>query len=248
MGTTQKGSTAWLRHQIPRDRIWRIIDARDQVLGRLSTQIATILQGKHKAIYEDNIDSGDPVIVINARHVALTGRKSYKKEYIHHTGYPGGLRRVPIRRVMESRPKDVIRLAVRSMLPKNKLRKIWMSNLRIFLDAEHDHHAQNPVPVPPVHSGSRIGNGGPPTEAEMDHWWIQCLTDVPDDVLDDVVREVRAEIASETDGAKLGIAQLLHFEHGDDGSAVEADACQRYIRAAEQSLQQDPVIVPSRPL
>lgn len=246
--TRQRSSTAWLRHQIVRDRIWRIIDAKDQVLGRLAVQIARILQGKHKHTYFDNMNCGDPVIVINARHFALTGRKRFNKIYTHHTGYPGGLRQVPIRQVMRRRPTDALRLAVKSMLPSNKLRAVWLDNLRIYLDDEHDLTGVKPVPVPLAHCSKRIGAGGPPTYAELENWWTENLLHVPDELLSQVVGEVRAEQASanrNTVGA-VGLAQALEFSQGTDPSPEEVEVRSRYITAAEESLKHDAVIVPTQ--
>lgn len=236
-----------MRHQIVEDRIWRIIDARGQVLGRLATQIAHILQGKHKAMYLDNMFCGDPIIVINARHFALTGRKRFNKHYIHHSGYPGGLKRVPITRVMETRPKDAIRLAVKGMLPANRLRDVWLSNLRIYLGEEHDHHSQNPVPLPPAHCGPRIGLGGPPTYAELENWWTENLLDVPDRILNEVVAEVREEVKNSQGSSSrpVGLAQALELSAENELTVTEMDSYNRYIAAGEKALEENPVIVPS---
>ncbi|KAI0565840.1 large subunit ribosomal protein L13 isoform 2 [Gracilaria domingensis] len=236
--TTQRGSSAWLRHLVVRDRIWRLVDAQDQVLGRVAGQIARLLQGKHKPTYLDNINSGDPVVVINARHVVLTGRKSYNKLYIHHSGYPGGLKQVPIQDVMRKRPEHVIRAAVKNMLPRNKLRPVWMENLRIYMDDDHEHHAQNPVLVAPAHCGSRIGHGGPPTIQELETWWNDNIINESDQMLTKVVAEQQLN-------APQGLAQLLQYSDLDDASQQQVDARQRYIAAAEQALTQQPVIVPN---
>lgn len=245
--TRQRGSTAWLRHQVPRDRIWRIIDAKDQVLGRLAVQIATVLQGKNKPTYFDNMFSGDPVIVINARHIALTGRKRFNKIYTHYTGYPGGLRQVPIDQVMRRRPLDVLRLAVKRMLPSNRLRKIWLDNLRIYLDGQHDLSGVKAAPLPLAHCSKRLGEGGPPTYEELENWWAELLVHVPDDMLREVVDEVRAEFAAEAadEGSDpVGLAQVFEMSLSPDASAAEVDANVRYIAATKESLQGDPIIVP----
>ncbi len=123
---------------------WRIVDARGKVLGRLAAQVAHVLIGKHKPNYTPSVECGDPVIIINARHIRLTGKKLDKKVYRWHTGYPGGLREVSARRLMETRPEEVIREAVLGMLPKNKLRKRRARKLRIFADETHTHQAQQP--------------------------------------------------------------------------------------------------------
>lgn len=238
----QRGSSAWLRHHVVRDKIWRIVDARGQVLGRLAVQIARVLQGKHKPIYMDNMDCGDPIVVINARSFALTGRKKWNKEYVHHTGYPGGLKRVPIGRLMETRPEDALRLAVKNMLPSNKLRDVWLSNLRIFLDEEHDHESQSPVPMPPAHAGEVLGTGGAPTHAELESWWLDHLSLVPDPILDEVIAEVRSEQAANHE--HVGIAKVLDFDTGGDISVAEREASTAYVAAATAHAQENPVVLP----
>eukprot|EP00171_Calliarthron_tuberculosum_P015420 IDg15420t1 len=212
--------TAWLRHREPLEKVWRIADAKGQVLGRLATQISKVLQGKHKPTRLDNIDCSDPVVVINASHFNLTGRKKYNKEYIHHTGYPGGLKRVPIHEVMDKRPTDALRLAVRNMLPPNKLRAKRLRNLYIFPDEEHTFADYKPVPLPPSHAGKRLGTGGPPTELELEHWWLTHLTDVPDTVLNDVVLEVRNEAAKRP----TGLAEVLDLSAHAETSPARRDA------------------------
>lgn len=236
-----------MRHQVVEDRMWRIIDAKDQVLGRLATQITHILQGKHKPMYFDNIFCGDPIIVINARHIALTGRKRFNKHYIHHTGYPGGLKKVPIAQVMEKRPKDILRLAVKRMLPPNRLRDVRLSNLRIFLDEEHDHHSQNPAPVPPVNRGPRLGRGGPPTYSELESWWTENLLDVPDNILNEVVAEVRAERDGRPSRTKhrIGLVQALDFTAESDYTPEHRERIGAYITAAEKDLEEKAIIIPS---
>lgn len=236
-----------MRHQIVEDRIWRIIDAKDQVLGRLATQISHILQGKHKPMYLDNMFCGDPIIVVNARHFALTGRKRFNKHYIHHTGYPGGLKKVPIADVMEKRPKDALRLAVKSMLPANRLRDVRLSNLRIYLEDEHDHDSQNPVPVPPAHCGPRLGHGGPPTYAELENWWTENLLNVPDRILNEVVAEVRAELKDSqvSPSRPVGLAQALELSAENELTPAELESFNTYTSAADKDLRENAVIIPS---
>ncbi|CAN8072945.1 unnamed protein product [Agarophyton chilense] len=236
--TTQRGATAWLRHLVVRDRIWRLVDARDQVLGRVAGQIALLLQGKHKPTYLDNINSGDPVIVINARHVVLTGRKSYNKLYIHHSGYPGGLKQVPIQDVMRKRPQHIIQAAVKNMLPKNKLRQVWMDNLRVYMDDVHDHAPQKPVLVAPAHCGSRLGHGGPPTMQQLEIWWNDNIIQESDQTMQKIFAELQPT-------QPQGLAQLLQFSPDDDPSEAQIAARHSYINAAEQALSQDPVITPN---
>lgn len=123
---------------------WFVIDATDQVLGRLATRIATILTGKNKPQYAPFIVTGDHVIVINAAKIRLTGQKLDQKVYYRHTGYPGGLREVTLGRLLETRPEQVIHEAVLGMLPKNKLRKRYVGRLRVYRDEGHPHQAQQP--------------------------------------------------------------------------------------------------------
>ena len=123
---------------------WYVIDAADQVLGRLATKAATILSGKHRPQYAPFLVSGDHVIIINAEKVKLTGEKLDKKVYRWHTLYPGGLREVAARKVFETKPDRLIREAVLGMLPKNKLRKRLVKRLKIYLADQHPHAAQQP--------------------------------------------------------------------------------------------------------
>lgn len=233
--------TAWLRHREPLEKIWRLADARGQVLGRLATQISTILQGKHKPTYTDNMDCSDPVVVINARHFNLTGRKKYNKEYIHYTGYPGGLKRVPIHEVMDKRPIDPLYQAVRGMLPVNKLRAKRLNNLHIFPDEEHPFERFKPVPLPPSHAGERLGKGGPPVMYELEQWWLTHLTEAPDEVLDEVMREVHAEAPVRG----VGLAEVLAFESDAQVSDQQRDAVDRYIASVDAAELNNAVIVPA---
>jgi large subunit ribosomal protein L13 len=128
---------------------WFVIDANGQVLGRLATKIARVLIGKDKPTYTPFLDSGDHVIVINAERVKLTGNKIDQKIYRHHSGYPGGLKEIPIRRMLERRPEEVVREAVLGMLPKNKLRARRAKKLRVYAGSEAlaRHSGQTPQPL-----------------------------------------------------------------------------------------------------
>ncbi|MDO4665272.1 MAG: 50S ribosomal protein L13 [Actinomycetaceae bacterium] len=126
---------------------WYIVDAQDVVLGRLATTVANLLRGKHKPIYAPHIDCGDYVIVINADKVVLTGNKLDNKKAYRHSGYPGGLKAVTYRELMETHPERVITKAVRGMVPHNKLGRKQMTKLRVFAGSEHPHTAQQPEPV-----------------------------------------------------------------------------------------------------
>jgi len=123
---------------------WYVIDATDQVLGRVATKAATILTGKHRPHYAPFLVSGDHVIIVNADKIKLTGEKLDKKVYRWHTLYPGGLKAVGARKVFETNPEKLIREAVLGMLPKNKLRKRMVKRLKIYLAGQHPHSAQTP--------------------------------------------------------------------------------------------------------
>ncbi len=126
------------------ERKWYVIDAAGKPLGRLATQIATILRGKHKPIYTPFMDTGDYVIVINAEKVILTGGKEEKKVYYRHSGYPGGLKVIPYKKMKEKYPERVIRIAVKGMIPHNSLGRKMLKKLKVYRGAEHPHEAQMP--------------------------------------------------------------------------------------------------------
>ncbi|RCL64558.1 MAG: 50S ribosomal protein L13 [Bacteroidetes bacterium] len=126
------------------DKAWFIVDASNQTLGRLSTQIAIVLRGKHKASYSPHFDNGDNVIVINAEKVALTGKKWSQKKYLRYSGYPGGLRARNANEMLEKKPEAIVEKAVRGMLPKNRLGRALFGNLYVYTGSEHPHGAQNP--------------------------------------------------------------------------------------------------------
>lgn len=123
---------------------WLIVDAKDQRLGRLATRIADNLRGKTKPTYTPHIDTGDFVVVINASRIAVTGRKMDNKIYYRHTGYPGGLKQRTLSEMMDKKPEEVIRLAVKGMLPKNRLGRAQLKKLKVYAGPEHPHEAQNP--------------------------------------------------------------------------------------------------------
>ena len=125
-------------------RNWYVVDARDQVLGRLATRVAGILRGKHKPTYSPHLDVGDFVIVVNAKDVRLTGRKAEQNESFRHSGYMGGERLIPFERMIERHPDRVIRLAVKGMLPKNALGRQMLGKLKVYAGPEHPHAAQMP--------------------------------------------------------------------------------------------------------
>ncbi|MCI6609597.1 MAG: 50S ribosomal protein L13 [Ezakiella sp.] len=126
------------------ERKWLVIDADGMVLGRLATEVATILRGKNKPIFTPHVDTGDYVIVINADKMVLTGNKLDKKKHYWHTGYPGGLKSMDYRTMMDKKPEEALMLAVRGMLPKNTLGRQMIKKLRVYRGAEHGHEAQKP--------------------------------------------------------------------------------------------------------
>lgn len=127
------------------ERKWHLIDAEDKVLGRLATEVATILSGKNKPIYTPHVDTGDFVIIINADKIKLTGKKLEQKTHFYHTGYPGGDRHVPYKRLMAEKPERVIELAVKGMLPKGTLGANMLRRLYVYAGNEHPHAAQKPA-------------------------------------------------------------------------------------------------------
>lgn len=124
---------------------WYIADADGQILGRMAVKIAMVLMGKDKPIYTPHVDTGDHVIVINAEKIRVSGKKAEKKEYDYYTGYPSGHKYVSFADMMEKKPEEVVRMAVRRMLPKNKLGRVMLKKLRIYRGAEHEQTAQQPV-------------------------------------------------------------------------------------------------------
>jgi large subunit ribosomal protein L13 len=127
-------------------RQWHVIDATDVVLGRLATQVATLLRGKHKPIYAPHVDTGDFVIVVNAGKVALTGTKREDKLAYRHSGYPGGLNATPYGVLLERSPERVVEKAVKGMLPHNSLGRSMLRKLKVYAGPEHPHQAQSPTP------------------------------------------------------------------------------------------------------
>ena len=129
------------------ERRWYVVDADGQTLGRLATRIADTLRGKDKPQYTPHVDTGDFVVVVNAEKVAVTGNKLDQKRYYRHSGYPGGLRSRTLREQLERRPTEVIRKAVKGMLPKNRLARKQLNKLKIYAGPEHPHEAQAPQPL-----------------------------------------------------------------------------------------------------
>lgn len=123
---------------------WCVIDAKDAVLGRLATVVASRLRGKHNPMFTPHVDTGDSVIIINAAKINLTGRKMAQKKYYRHSGYIGGLKTITAEKLMEKQPEDLIRFAVKGMLPKNRLGRQLYGKLKVYADENHPHSAQEP--------------------------------------------------------------------------------------------------------
>jgi len=135
---TEVAKTEQVTHQ------WFVVDAENVVLGRLATQIANVLRGKHKPIFTPSVDTGDFVIVLNADKIALTGNKLAGKVYYRHTGFPGGLKEATAGEMLAKKPEEVIRKAVKGMLPKNKLARHMLKKLKVYTGSAHPHEAQQP--------------------------------------------------------------------------------------------------------
>jgi large subunit ribosomal protein L13 len=128
-------------------RSWHVVDADGATLGRLATEVAALLRGKHKATFSPHLDTGDPVIVVNAAKIRVTGNKLQAKTYVRHSGYPGGLRSETLEQLLSRRPEEVVRRAVRGMLPQNRLGEQMSRKLHVYAGAEHPHAAQKPQPL-----------------------------------------------------------------------------------------------------
>lgn len=141
MTTTKSMKAEEVRHE------WHIVDADGLVLGRLASRIADVLRGKDKPCYTAHVDTGDFVVVINAEKVKLTGSKALQKKYYHHSTWPGGMRSWTAKQMLEQKPEEVIRQAVKGMLPKNTLNRHILTKLKVYAGAEHPHAAQQPKPL-----------------------------------------------------------------------------------------------------
>ena len=132
---------------LTRERNWLVVDANGQTLGRLATQIADALRGKRKPEYTPHCDTGDFVIVVNAEKISVTGNKMQEKRYYRHSGYPGGLRSRTLAEMLQRRPEEVIRKAVKGMLPRNRLGRAQLTKLKVYAGPDHPHAAQKPEPM-----------------------------------------------------------------------------------------------------
>jgi large subunit ribosomal protein L13 len=130
-----------------RERNWVLVDAAGQNLGRMSTQLADLLRGKRKPTYTPHCDVGDFVVVVNAEKISVTGNKRAEKRYYRHSGYPGGIKSRTLEEMLERRPEEVIRIAVKGMLPRNRLARKQITKLKVYAGPEHPHAAQQPTPI-----------------------------------------------------------------------------------------------------
>ena len=137
----------WTAKATDVERRWYVVDAEGETLGRLATRIADTLRGKQKPTYTPHVDTGDFVVVVNAEKIGVTGQKLDQKRYYRHSGYPGGLKSRTLNDMLERRPEEVIRLAVRGMLPRNRLARKQLTKLKVYAGPEHPHAAQRPQPL-----------------------------------------------------------------------------------------------------
>jgi large subunit ribosomal protein L13 len=137
------------------ERGWYVVDAEDLVLGRMATEVARVLRGKHKPTFAPHLDTGDHVIVVNASKVVLTSGKSDKKMVYRHSGYPGGIRATTYGDLLASKPEEAVRRSIRGMLPKNRLGRQMLKKLKVYAGPDHPHTAQQPQPLPIEHARAR---------------------------------------------------------------------------------------------
>jgi large subunit ribosomal protein L13 len=137
------------------ERSWHVVDAEGLILGRMATEVAQILRGKHKATYAPHMDTGDHVIVVNADKVVLTSGKAEKKMVYRHTGFPGGIRSESYATLLAKKPAEIVRQSIRGMLPKNRLGRQQLSKLQVYAGPSHPHEAQKPIPLEIEHARSR---------------------------------------------------------------------------------------------
>jgi len=136
-------------------RSWHLVDAEGLILGRMATEVAQLLRGKHKPTYASHIDTGDHVIVVNADKVILTSDKAEKKMVYHHTGFPGGIRSASYGTLLEKKPAEIVRQSIRGMLPKNRLGRKQLSKLQVYAGPTHPHEAQKPIPLELEHARAK---------------------------------------------------------------------------------------------
>jgi len=214
-----------LRHISKVDKIWRLVDAKGEILGRVGTVVAYFLQGKHKVYYDRSVLCGDPVVVINARYVEMTGRKWKTKVYKKHSGYPGGLNEFPAKDLIKEKPEELIYETVRHMLPKNRLGKEMLGILRVYPEDEHPHVDQQLVPVPPTGKEKRLTVEGILEQEEKEELWRRILVSVPPQELSRQIMEIkRKQIGSNMSPQVVSerkLEDLLEsYETGPQGESI----------------------------
>ncbi len=147
MPTSSVASKTYVASAADRERGWVVIDASGKTLGRLATQIADLLRGKRKPQYTPHVDTGDFVVVVNAEKISVTGNKRQEKRYYRHSGYPGGLKSRTLEEMLDRRPEEVIRKAVKGMLPRTRLGRKQLTKLKVYAGPDHPHAAQKPTPL-----------------------------------------------------------------------------------------------------
>jgi len=145
MNTTSYKTTSANKETVTKD--WLLVDAENEILGRLASKVAKIVRGKNKVNFTPHVDCGDNVVIINAEKIQLTGNKWDHKEYVRHTGYPGGQRFTTVKQMLDKNPTEIVRKAVKGMLPKNRLGSALMRNVFIYAGSEHPHQAQKPQKI-----------------------------------------------------------------------------------------------------
>ncbi|GJQ14399.1 hypothetical protein GpartN1_g6190.t1 [Galdieria partita] len=184
-----------LKHISKVDKIWRLVDAKGEILGRVGNVVAHLLQGKHKPYYDRSVLCGDPVVVVNARYVELTGRKWKTRVYKKHSGYPGGLNEFPAKELIKEKPEELIYETVRHMLPKNDLGREMLGILRVYPDEEHPHVNQQLVPVPPTGKDKRLTVEGILEQDEKEELWRRILVSVPPQELSRQIIEIKRKLS-----------------------------------------------------
>lgn len=215
-----------LRHISKVDKIWRLVDAKGEILGRVGNVVAHLLQGKHKPYYDRSVLCGDPVVVINARYVEMTGRKWKTRVYKKHSGYPGGLNEFPAKELIKEKPEELIYETVRHMLPKNNLGTEMLGVLRIYPEEEHPHVNQQIVPVPPTGKDKRLTVEGILEQEEKEELWRRILVSVPPQELSRQIMEIKRKqqersIAPEILSQKKLKDLLELYEYGPQGESIE---------------------------
>mmetsp|Transcript_987 Transcript_987/g.1870 ORF Transcript_987/g.1870 Transcript_987/m.1870 type:complete len:242 (-) Transcript_987:1170-1895(-) len=201
---------SFLRRHIVQDRKTWLIDCKSQVLGAVAKQIVLLLQGKHKPYYTKDVNCADRVVVINAKHIEVLGRKRETKVYRSHSGYPGGMHEVSFLDMLKKHPTKIIKLAVSKFLPKNKTRKVRLRKfLKVYPEDKHPHEENSLIRAFSCSIGERIGYGEPPYEEEFEMLWDNLVPFIHPEGLDVGVLDVSLKRDPVTDHKAVGLQQLL---------------------------------------